>query len=31
LVESMEGVEVMWVAEDGTQTVSSGWNQYLKR
>lgn len=30
LVESMEDVEVMWVAEDGTKTVSSGWNAYLK-
>lgn len=30
LVESMDDVEVMWVAEDGTQTISSGWNAYLK-
>lgn len=30
LVDSMSGVEAMWVAEDGTQTVSSGWNAYVK-
>lgn len=31
LVESIGGAEALWVTEDGTQTVSSGWNQYLKK
>ena len=31
LVESLSDVEVMWVAEDGTQTVSSGWSRYVKK
>lgn len=30
LVESIPETEVMWVSEDGTQTVSSGWNEYIK-
>lgn len=29
LVESLSGVEAMWIAEDRTQTVSSGWNRYV--
>lgn len=31
LVESLDGVEVLWVAQDGTQTTSSGWSKYLKK
>ena len=31
LVESMPGVEAMWVQEDGTKTVSSGFNEYVKK
>ena len=31
LVESMEGVEAMWVTEDGAQTVSNGWAHYEKQ
>ena len=31
LVESMPDVEAMWVSEDGSQTVSSGWNAYIKK
>lgn len=31
LVESLPGVEAMWVTEDGAKTVSSGWNQYVKQ
>ena len=31
LVESMPNVEAMWVSEDGSQTVSSGWNKYIKK
>lgn len=30
LIEGLSGVEAMWVAEDGTMTVSSGWNAYVK-
>jgi thiamine biosynthesis lipoprotein len=30
LVESMPGVEAMWVGENGEQAVSSGWNTYTK-
>ena len=30
LVESMPGVEAMWVADDGTESVSSGWKSYVK-
>ncbi len=28
LVESLEGVEVLWVKNDGTRTASSGWDAY---
>ena len=31
LVESISGLEAMWVSEDGTKTVSSGWNEYVKK
>jgi thiamine biosynthesis lipoprotein len=31
LVESLEGVEAMWVTEDGAQTVSNGWAHYEKQ
>ena len=31
LVESMSGVEAIWVRDDGQQIVSSGWNKYIKR
>lgn len=31
LVEGMSEVEVMWVAKDGTKTVSSGWNEYVNK
>lgn len=30
LVESIQGLEAMWVTEDGTKTVSSGWSAYVK-
>lgn len=30
LVEETPGVEVMWISADGTKTVSSGWNEYVK-
>ncbi len=30
LVEKLPETEVMWVSEDGAQTVSSGWNEYVK-
>ena len=30
LVESLEGVEALWVHHDGTQTSSAGWSAYLK-
>lgn len=30
LVESIPEAEALWVSEDGTQTVSSGWNEYVK-
>lgn len=30
LVESLPDVEVLWVATDGTQTRSSGWERYVK-
>lgn len=29
LVESIPELEAMWVTEDGTKTVSSGWNTYV--
>ena len=31
LVESLDGIEALWVAADGTQTASSGWSRYLKK
>jgi len=31
LVETLDGVEALWVAADSTRTTSSGWNQYLKK
>ncbi len=31
LVESMPGIEVLWLHEDGAITVSSGWNNYVKK
>ena len=31
LVEATPDVEALWVAEDGTQTASSGWNTYVKK
>lgn len=31
LVESMPGVEAMWVTENGAKTVSSGWSKYIKK
>lgn len=30
LVESLPDVEVLWVEADGTQTLSSGWERYVK-
>lgn len=30
LVESIDGVEALWVTEDGKQITSSGWKQYQK-
>ncbi len=30
LVESLPAVEAMWLAQDGTKTVSSGWMTYVK-
>ncbi len=31
LVESIPGLEAMWVTDDGVRTVSSGWNLYVKK
>ena len=31
LVESVPDLEAMWVAKDGTKTVSGGWNAYVKK
>lgn len=31
LIDSIEGAEAMWVAEDGTKSYSSGWNKYVKK
>lgn len=31
LVESLPETEAMWVSEDGTKTVSSGWNEFVKK
>ncbi len=30
LAESIPEADVMWVSQDGTKTVSSGWNEYVK-
>ena len=30
LIESLDGVEAMWVDEDGKKSYSSGWNKYEK-
>lgn len=30
LVESMDGVEALWMTTDGAQIVSDGWNKYVK-
>ena len=29
-VENLPETEAMWVTEQGTKTVSSGWNEYVK-
>jgi thiamine biosynthesis lipoprotein len=31
LVESMEGVEALWLTTDGVQTTTSGWHKYVKK
>ena len=31
IIASMDGVAVSWVTADGKQTVSDGWNQYVKQ
>lgn len=31
LVESVSGLEAMWLTHDGEKTVSSGWNEYVKK
>lgn len=31
LVESLADTEAMWVSQDGTKTVSSGWSSYVKK
>jgi thiamine biosynthesis lipoprotein len=31
LVESVSGLEAMWLTHDGVKTVSSGWNEYVKK
>jgi len=31
LVESLPEVQAMWLAQDGTETVSSGWATYVKK
>lgn len=31
LVESIPGAEALWLSEDGTMEVSSGWNNYVKQ
>ncbi|MBR4293178.1 MAG: FAD:protein FMN transferase [Clostridia bacterium] len=31
LVESISGLEAMWLTHDGEKTVSSGWNEYVKK
>ena len=29
--EKLDKVEALWVTADGTQTVSDGWNAYVKQ
>ena len=31
LISRLEGVEASWVTDDGGQTVSDGWNKYVKQ
>ena len=31
LIATLDGVAVSWVTSDGKQTVSDGWNQYVKK
>ncbi len=31
LLSRLEGVEASWVTDDGVQTVSDGWNKYVKK
>lgn len=31
LIAKLDGVEVSWVTDDGVQTVSDGWNAYVKQ
>lgn len=31
LIDSLEGVEALWVTADGTQTASDGWHTYVKQ
>lgn len=31
LIESLPETEAMWLSDDGTKTVSSGWNQYVRK
>lgn len=31
MVESISGLEAMWLTHDGEKTVSSGWNEYVKK
>lgn len=31
LVESMEGVEALWLTTDGVQTTTGGWHKYVKK
>ena len=30
LIESLQGVEAMWINQSGEKTVSSGWDTYIK-
>ena len=31
LIATMDGVAASWVTADGKQTVSTGWNKYVKK
>jgi thiamine biosynthesis lipoprotein len=31
LIATLDGVEASWVTSDGAQTVSDGWNAYVKQ